>query len=173
PTGPQGPKGDTGATGAIGTTGPQGPAGPQGPQGQTGATGATGATGPQGPAGPQGPQGVQGAVGPQGPAGPQGAKGLNWRGSWDVATNYATDDAVSYQGSSWRAKRANVAVTPLEGDDWTIVAQKGNDGEGSGTVTSVSANGPLSVTNPSTTPNISLGIVPATNGGTGLTSTGA
>ena len=173
PTGPQGPKGDTGATGATGATGPQGPAGPQGPQGQTGATGATGATGPQGPAGLQGPQGVQGPVGSQGPAGPQGPKGLNWRGAWDIATNYATDDAVSYLGSSWRAKRVNAGVTPIDGDDWTIVAQRGNDGEGSGTVTSVSANGPLSVTNPSTTPNISLGIVPATNGGTGLTSTGA
>jgi len=42
-----------------------------------------------------------------------------------------------------------------------------------GTVTSVSANAPLSVTNPTTTPNISLGIVPAGNGGTGLGSAGA
>jgi hypothetical protein len=182
PQGPQGPKGDTGATGPQGPQGPSGPQGPQGetgpqgpqgaagPQGPKGDTGATGATGPQGPAGPQG---VQGPVGPQGPAGPQGPKGLNWRGAWDATINYATDDAVSYLGSSWRAKRANAGVTPLEGDDWTLVAQKGNDGEGSGTVTSVSVNGPLSVTNPSTTPNISLGIVPATNGGTGLTSTGA
>ena len=45
--------------------------------------------------------------------------------------------------------------------DWTIVAQKGDDA-GSGTVTNVSADVPLSVTNPTTTPNISLGIVPAT-----------
>ena len=40
-------------------------------------------------------------------------------------------------------------------------------------MTSVSANAPLSVTNPTTTPNISLGIVPAANGGTGLGSAGA
>jgi hypothetical protein len=40
-------------------------------------------------------------------------------------------------------------------------------------VTEVSGNGPITVTNPTTTPNISLGIVPATNGGTGLDSTGA
>ncbi len=42
-----------------------------------------------------------------------------------------------------------------------------------GTVTSVSANAPLFVTNPTTTPTISLGIVPAANGGTGLASPGA
>ena len=80
---------------------------------------------------------------------------------------------MSYQGSSWRAKRANTNVTPVEGDDWTIVAQKGDDGPGGGTVTSVSADGPLSVTNATTTPNISLGIVPAAKGGTGLSSPGA
>jgi hypothetical protein len=47
------------------------------------------------------------------------------------------------------------------------------DSDSGGTVTSVSANPPLSVTNPTTTPNISLGIVPTVNGGTGLTSPGA
>src|SRR5207249_209305 len=44
--------------------------------------------------------------------------------------------------------------------------------ESGGTVTSVSADGPLTVTNPTTTPNISLGIVPAASGGTGLSSSG-
>ena len=176
PQGPQGPKGDTGP---AGLQGPKGDVGPQGPKGDTGATGpagpqgpqgATGATGPQGPAGPQGPQGPQGDVGPQGPQGP---KGLNWQGAWDGAKNYVTDDAVSHEGSSWRAKRANTNVTPVGGDDWTIIAQKGDDGPGGGTVTSVSADGPLTVTNPTTTPNISLGIIPATKGGTGLSSAGA
>ncbi len=168
-----GQQGPPGPQGEPGPQGPQGPTGPQGPKGDTGATGATGATGPQGPAGPQGPQGLQGAVGPQGPAGPQGSKGLNWQGAWDAATNYVTDDAVSYLGSSWTAKRNNINVTPVEGDDWTIVAQKGDDGEGGGTVTEVSANGPITVTNPTTTPNISLGIVPTAKGGTGLSSPGA
>jgi hypothetical protein len=42
-----------------------------------------------------------------------------------------------------------------------------------GTVTSLSASSPLFVTDPTTTPNISLGIVPASNGGTGLASSGA
>jgi hypothetical protein len=87
---------------------------------------------------------------------------------------------VSYNGSSWIARQANTNVAPVEGADWTIVAQKGDTGEtgpegppGSGTVTSVSASGPLSVTNPTTTPNISLGVVPSANGGTGLGSAGA
>jgi hypothetical protein len=48
--------------------------------------------------------------------------------------------------------------------------QKGDSGEGS--VKSVNADGPLVVTNPTTTPNISLGIVPITKGGTGLNAPG-
>lgn len=44
---------------------------------------------------------------------------------------------------------------------------------GPGSVTSVSASNPLTVTNATTTPNISLGIVPPVNGGTGLSSVGA
>ncbi len=191
PTGPQGPEGNPGATGAIGpqgpagaqgpqgatgAQGPQGPtgaAGPQGPQGNPGATGATGAPGQQGPVGAPGPQGASGPAGPQGAQGPQGPKGLNWKGAWDAAANYVTDDAVSYDGSSWRALQANTNVTPIEGADWTIVAQKGDDAEGGGTVTSVNGNGPITVTNPTTTPDISLGLVPMTFGGTGLTSSGA
>src|SRR5215467_13599144 len=50
---------------------------------------------------------------------------------------------------------------------------KGDTGpQGPGSVISVSANTPLSVTNPTTAPNISLGIVPPVNGGTGLNSAG-
>jgi hypothetical protein len=157
-TGPQGPKGDNGDPGAQGPQGAIGPAGPAGPQGATG---------------PQGPTGVQGPPGATGPAGPQGAKGLNWRGVWDATASYVLDDAISHDGSSWRALRDNTNVTPIDGADWTIVAQKGDAGEGGGTVTSVSANGPITVTNPTTTPNITLGVVPATNGGTGLSSSGA
>jgi Collagen triple helix repeat (20 copies)/Chaperone of endosialidase len=171
PPGPQGPKGDQGDAGPAGPqgeTGLQGPQGDPGPQGPQGLQGPEGATGPQGPPGIQGPQGPAGATGPQGPQGP---KGLEWKGAWDSAFNYITDDAVSYQGSSWRAKRDNNSVAPVEGDDWTIIAQKGVDGIG--TVTNVSANGPLVVTNPTTTPNISLGVVPTSNGGTGLGSPGA
>jgi hypothetical protein len=137
PTGPQGavgPAGPQGPQGEAGSPGPAGPVGPQGPQGETGPQGPQGATGPQGPAGPTGatgatgPQGPPGETGAVGPAGPQGAKGLNWKGLWDSAANYVTDDAVSHDGSSWIAKRANNNVTPVEGDDWTLIAQKGDAG---------------------------------------------
>jgi Collagen triple helix repeat (20 copies)/Chaperone of endosialidase/Head domain of trimeric autotransporter adhesin len=155
PPGVKGDKGDKGDTGPQGQVGPPGPTGPQGPAGEQGATGPTGATGPQGPAGPQGP------------------KGLNWKGAWDAAAHYVADDAVGFNGSSWRALRDNDNVTPTEGADWTIVAQKGDTGpQGSGGVISVSASSPLVVTNPTSTPNIALRVVPAANGGTGLSSPG-
>ena len=44
---------------------------------------------------------------------------------------------------------------------------------GAGGIASVGADMPLSVSNPTTSPTISLGIVPAAHGGTGLTSPGA
>jgi Chaperone of endosialidase len=125
----------------------------------------------EGPAGPPGPQGPEGPAGQTGSAGPQGPRGLNWRGAWGVAAPYVVDDAVSFTGSSWRALRVNVGVQPVEGDDWTIVAQRGEPG--SGNVSSVSGTSPIAVSNPTTTPTISLGVVPATNGGTGLVSPGA
>ncbi|HKE57821.1 MAG TPA: DNRLRE domain-containing protein [Pyrinomonadaceae bacterium] len=171
--GPAGPAGPAGPPGATGAQGPAGETGPAGPKGDTGPSGPTGAPGPQGLPGIAGPQGIPGQPGAAGETGPAGPKGLNWQGAWDASRSYVIDDAVSFQGSSWRAQRANNNVTPVEGDDWTIVAQKGDDGRGAGTVTSVSASGPLAVTNPSTTPSISLGIVPIEKGGTGLISSGS
>jgi len=123
--GDTGPQGQQGLTGLQGPQGIQGPVGQQGPPGQQGLQGAVGPTGPQGPAGSQGPPG------PQGLEGPQGAKGLDWKGAWDSSTNYLKDDAVSYEGSSWIAKRANINVPPQEADDWTIIAQKGDPSIGS------------------------------------------
>jgi hypothetical protein len=125
PTGPPGPQGQQGPQGELGPQGPMGPQGSQGPIGPQGPRGETGLQGPQGPAGPTGATGPQGSAGPEGPQGP---KGLNWKGGWNSITNYVPDDAVSYNGSSWIAKRTNIGVTPLEGDDWTIVAQKGDIG---------------------------------------------
>lgn len=58
----------------------------------------------------------------------KGPKGLNWKGAWSATANYVSNDAVSYNGSSWIAKQANTNVTPIEGADWTIVAQKGDIG---------------------------------------------
>ncbi|MET0556367.1 MAG: DNRLRE domain-containing protein [Vicinamibacteria bacterium] len=132
---------------------------------------AQGPEGPPGPEGPQGPPGPTGSTGPAGSTGPTGARGLNWRGAWAAPAPYVVDDAVSFTGSSWRALRVNVGVTPSEGDDWTIVAQRGEPG--SGNVSSVSGTSPIAVSNPTSTPTISLGVVPAGHGGTGLASAGA
>lgn len=109
--------------------GPQGEEGPQGEQGERGPQGLQGAQGPQGIVGPQGAIGLTGAQGATGETGAPGAKGSNWRGAWSVATNYVTDDVVSFNGSSWIARRVNTNVQPIEGDDWTTVAIKGETGE--------------------------------------------
>ena len=175
PAGPQGPQGPAGVIGPQGPAGPAGPAGAQGPQGARGDTGAQGPQGPAGPGGPQGPIGLTGppgVVGPRGPAGEPGSRGLNWKGAWDGTVEYGVDDAVSFAGSSWRALRPNNDVQPIESEDWTIVAQRGDPGEVTGGVASISATSPLLVSDPTTTPIISLGIVPIANGGTGLSSPG-
>jgi hypothetical protein len=99
-----------------------------------GATGATGAQGPQGPAGPQGvqgPQGVKGdtgAAGPMGPVGPAGnGSGLGYRGAYDSTVNYAVNDMVVFQGSSYISlSTGNVGNTPgLSPVQWGLVAQAG------------------------------------------------
>jgi collagen type I alpha len=104
-TGPAGPKGDTGATGATG---------PAGPKGDTGATWATGATGP---------------------GGPQGLIGINFLGPWAASPQQyhaATNDVVTFGGSTWIAILDNTGSQP--GDTtvnppvWQILAVKGADG---------------------------------------------
>jgi Collagen triple helix repeat (20 copies) len=133
-TGPQGP------AGATGPTGPQGPAGVDGvdgadstvpgPVGETGPTGAQGPPGPTGPQGPLGNTGPQGPEGAQGAAGPVGPAGLNWRGSWSSATDYAPDDAVGYAGSSWFAS-GNPPVGEIPSGPspyWQLLASQGATG---------------------------------------------
>jgi Collagen triple helix repeat (20 copies) len=83
------------SSGAAGPAGPTGAIGPAGPQGDTG------------PAGPAGPQGPAGATGPAGPA------GLTHRGAWGASTAYAVNDAVTYGGSSYRARNPVAAVAPV------------------------------------------------------------
>lgn len=99
-------------------TGPQGPPGPQGPQGDVGATGPQGEVGPVGPAGPVGPEGVQGP--------PGGAPA--WKGEWSAATTYVSNDAVSYQGSSFYApSNVTLGVAPPSAP-WQMIASKGDTG---------------------------------------------
>ena len=143
-TGATGARGATGATGSAGLLGATGATGPQGSQGLAGATGATGPqgtlgptgnTGPQGTLGPTGNTGPQGTLGPTGntgPAGLQGSPGLGFSARQQFAANnsYATNDVVSYNGSSYVALQPNVGgPTPdLAPTNWTLLAQAGATG---------------------------------------------
>ncbi len=146
-------------------------AGGVGPQGPAGADGAAGPVGPSGPQGPVGPRGVQGDLGPQGPT---GTRGLNWKGAWSAGGNYAKDDAVYYNGSSYVALTTigTSGAVPGVSPNWDIVALKGASGAGAGTITGFKLE--VSDQNVSTTAdqNVSVGYT-CTNGGiaTGGTAT--
>lgn len=125
PQGPQGIQGPAGEKGEKGDTGPKGATGDRGPEGPQGVQGLTGPAGPKGERGPQGEQGLQGIQGPQGPQGLQGPAGekgdkgdtglaeLNIKGNWDVATTYALNDFVNYDGKAYVSMvAANVGLQP-------------------------------------------------------------
>lgn len=125
PQGPQGIQGPAGEKGEKGDTGPKGATGDRGPEGPQGVQGLTGPAGPKGERGPQGEQGLQGIQGPQGPQGLQGLAGkkgdkgdtglaeLNIKGNWDVATTYALNDFVNYDGKAYVSMvAANVGLQP-------------------------------------------------------------
>lgn len=145
PVGPQGPqgiqgpageKGEKGDTGPKGATGDRGPEGPQGVQGLTGPAGPEGERGPQGEQGLQGIQGPQGPQGLQGPTGPKGDKGdtglaeLNIKGDWNVATTYALNDFVNYDGKAYVSMvAANVGLQPdTNPNAWMQFAVEGAQG---------------------------------------------
>jgi len=117
----QGAAGATGPMGATGATGAKGATGPQGPQGPTGATGAIGATGLKGATGPAGPQGPAGATGPQ---------GLIWSAAWSAATSYSTNEAVSYNASSYISLiSSNQNNEPdISPSAWGLLVQQGAAG---------------------------------------------
>lgn len=91
--------------------------------GATGPAGPTGATGAQGPAGVAGPVGATGPQGPTGATGAAGAAGLTWRGDWTTTDTYATNDAVYYAGSSYRATAPITAGGPPPGTPQTVSFQ--------------------------------------------------
>ncbi len=98
--------------------------GAQGAAGQAGSNGTDGATGATGAAGPQGPQGLAGA------AGANGAAGLVYQGTWSSAANYALNDAVTYNGSSYLSlavgNHGNAPDTSPA--SWAVLAQMGSAG---------------------------------------------
>ena len=90
-----------------------------------------GLTGPQGSPGTNGTNGTNGAPGETGPPGTDAL--WNVLGAeYGEGTSYAVGDIVNYNGSTWYRIHANggtVGNTPAEGAWWTIVAEKGDQGE--------------------------------------------
>jgi len=140
-----GPAGADGADGATGATGPQGDQGLQGVPGSDGANGlngadgvdgADGATGPTGPTGSQGPQGIQGIQGIAGSDGATGSAGMVWiDGGWITTTAYAINDALSYNGISYRCYDVHTSAATDEpgvgatwATRWEVLADKGDIG---------------------------------------------
>lgn len=98
--------------------------------GQAGTTGPVGATGATGPAGAQGPQGVPGPTGETGATGPQGPPVANYLGNYQSTANYALNDAVSWQGSTYISlvggNHGNApSLSPVE---WAVLAAQGPAG---------------------------------------------
>jgi hypothetical protein len=92
--------------------------------GSPGPKGDTGAKGDKGDTGEQGIQGIQGVQGPLGPI------GIEWQGTWNVATAYAADDAVYRSGASYYAVTASTGIDPAtdDGTRWAPLALQGAQG---------------------------------------------
>lgn len=50
------------------------------------------------------------------------------KGAWSASTSYEPLDVVSYGGSAFLARRANSNVTPTEGADWQMIAERATVG---------------------------------------------
>lgn len=132
---------------------------------QAGATGSPGAAGAVGPQGLPGVQGATGGVGPAGATGAAGAAGITFRSAWTSAAPYATNDAVTFAGTTYIALASNRNLEPdLYPGTWSVLAQAGGSGApgatgatGSvasvtvGTVTTLPAGAQATVTNSGTT----------------------
>ncbi len=58
-----------------------------------------------------------------------GPAGVTPRGAWTATTAYLTNDLVTYQGSTWRARRENVRSTPQQSGNWDLFAAAGAQAE--------------------------------------------
>ena len=60
-----------------------------------------------------------------------GGSSLNMMGSWDAATAYSRNDAVTFDGSSYVqiAEGPISNVTPPDPTTWMLLAERGRDGE--------------------------------------------
>lgn len=79
---------------------------------------------------------------------PKGDQGINWRPAYDALTQYAENDGVEDNGSSWRALQPTIGNTPpilpvTSNAHWTLVSRRGVDG--AGTVAGVAAGTGIAV----------------------------
>ena len=74
----------------------------------------------------------------KGDKGDTGLTGIDWQGNWSAGT-YTTNQGVAHNSSSWIATTTTTEEPSISATDWDLIALKGTDGAGSGTVTSVAA----------------------------------
>jgi len=172
------PRGEVGATGPAGATGATGSA-------ATVAAGSTTTLSPGTPAAVTNVGTSSAAVfnfaipqGSTGATGAQGVPGINWLGTWSSGTTYAIRDAVAYNGSSYYATAASTNQAPPNASFWNVLAEKGANGTGSGSVTSVDVSGGTTGLTTSGGPITAAGTITlagtlaVANGGTGATTAG-
>ena len=147
---------------------------------QAGAAGVAGVTGATGAAGVAGPQGATGATGAKGATGVAGAVGMNFRGVWRAAAEYAVNDAVTFAGSTYLAQVAGSNAEPdLYPSNWMVLAQSGGTGATGaqgvaatvsvGSVTTLAAGAQATVSNSGTAQAAVLNFgIPQGAPGTGL-----
>ena len=84
----------------------------------------------QGNQGPQGIPGERGPQGAQGPVGATGATGIEWKGLWQVDSDYINNDAVFHNGASWFASgNPSLGEEPTsESTHWFPLALQGAQG---------------------------------------------
>lgn len=129
--GTNGTNGTNGSDGAIGNTGA---AGANGSDGVDGVDGATGPQGLQGATGIDGIQGIQGNDGAKGDKGDTGVSGVNYRGNWELSTQYVETDVVrdTIDGNAYYCDvpSATVGLTPSSNlTQWSIFVMRGAEGE--------------------------------------------
>lgn len=75
-------------------------------------------------------KGDVGATGPAGPTGSTGQPGLVWKGTWAADTVYSVNDAVTYNGSSYRVVTAHTSdsVNIPPNSNLELLASKGDAG---------------------------------------------
>lgn len=66
---------------------------------------------------------------------------LNPRGTWQKSIVYNRLDVVSYQGSSWIARKESIGRAPAESQFWMLLAERGPGGGGSLTISSGGGTG--------------------------------